>query len=106
MLSSSSLLLLLLLLLGVAQIHGDATLTTVDFNSIAIDDLCHHADDFDYCKSFIGDLVEMEEQSRSSGIKQPYLRRAAGRRHLNEKLPTNSEEEREKARKTQSQSEF
>ena len=94
MLSSSSLLLLLLLLLGVAQIHGDATLTTVDFNSIAIDDLCHHADDFDYCKSFIGDLVEMEEQSRSSGIKQPYLRRAAGRRHLNEKLPTNSEEER------------
>jgi len=95
MLSSSSLLLILLLLLGVAQIHGDATVTTVDSNSIAIEDLCHHADDFDHCKSFIGGLVEMEEQSRSSSIKQPYLRRAAGRRHLNKKqqLP-NSEEER------------
>jgi len=94
MLSSS----LLILLFGVVQIiiiHGDATtLTTPDSNPIAIDDLCHHADDFDYCKSFIDGLVEMEEQQRSHDhIKQPYLRRSSTttRRQLNETQSPNEE---------------
>ena len=85
MLSSKS---LLILLLGIAQIHGNATLTTSHSDKpIAIDDLCHHADDFDYCKSFIGRLVKMEEE-RSLDIdtaKQTHLRRGAStRRQLDE----------------------
>jgi hypothetical protein len=78
MLLLSSILLLILLLLG-----GAANSTTVDSTSIAIEDLCHYADDFYYCKSFIGELVEMEEQSRRSVI-QPYLRQASAGRHLDE----------------------
>ena len=94
MLSSS----LLILLFGVVQIHGDATsitLSTPDSNPIAIDDLCHHADDFHYCKSFIdGLVVEMEEQQRSHDhvVKQPYLRRASTTtRQLNETQSPNEE---------------
>jgi len=93
MLLSSS---LLILLFGVVQIHGDATsitLTTPDSNPIAIDDLCHHADDFAYCKSFIDGLVEMEEQqSHDHVVKQPYLRRASTTtRQLNETQSPNEE---------------
>ena len=87
---------LLILLMGPAQIHGGATLTTPDFNPIAIDALCHHSDDFDHCISFISRLVEMEEQqSRSNNANQPYLRRdAARRRQLDEKQsPNNNNEE-------------
>ena len=68
MLSSKSWLILVLLLGSIAQIFGNATLTTPDSNQpVVIDDLCHHADDFDYCKSFIdGLLVKMEEQQHWS----------------------------------------
>ena len=87
--------LLLILLLGVVQIHGDAMLlTTLDSNPIAIDELCHHADDFDYCKSFIGGVIEMEEQQSHDRVKQPYLRRAStATRQLNQMpSPKNNEE--------------
>ena len=93
MIFATSLLRILLQLFFVAQIHGDATTLTmtVDSNySIAIEDLCHYADDFVYCKTFIERLVEMEEQSR--GTTYPYLRRAT-RRHLDEELK--SEERRD-----------
>ena len=87
MIFATSLLRILLQLFFVAQIHGDATTLTmtVDSNySIAIEDLCHYADDFVYCKTFIERLVEMEEQSRrSTTYSYTYLRRAT-RRHLDE----------------------
>ena len=83
MLSSMSLL-ILVLLLGIAQFHGNAALATSNSDQpVAIDDLCHHADDYDYCKSFIDRLlVKMEEEQRSRDtVKHTHhLRQASGRR--------------------------
>lgn len=84
---------LLILLLGPAQMHVDATLRTLDSNPIAIDALCHHSDHFDHCKTYISGLVEMEEQQIHNVAKQPYLRRAAARRQLDEKESPNDDEE-------------
>ncbi len=86
MLLSSS---LLILLLGSAPMHvGATTLTAPDSNPIAIDALCHHSDDFDYCKSYISRLVEMEKQQSRNIEEQPYLRR----RQLDEEQSPDNEE--------------
>lgn len=95
MIFDTSLLRILLQLFLVAQIHGNATTLTmtVDSNySITIEDLCHYADDYVYCKNFIARLLETEEQSRGTTYPYPYLRRAT-RRHLDEELK--SEERRD-----------
>jgi metal transporter CNNM len=68
---------LLLVLLGACQSLG-AILMIHAGSNFAVDDLCHHADDFDYCAAFIDGLVEKELQSHN-------LRRGAARRQLNEK---------------------
>ena len=102
MLSTSSLHFLLLLCF-VAQIHGDAiwTIKAMDDSnhySITIEELCHHADDFEDCRNFIGRLlIEMEteqEQSRRDGdgtlFTYHHLPKAKIRRRINEK--SNSDE--------------
>ena len=100
MLSTSSLHFLLLLCF-VAQIHGDAiwTIKAMDDSnhySITIEELCHHADDFDDCRNFIGRLLieEKEEQSRRDGdgtlFTYHHLPKAKIRRRINEK--SNSDE--------------
>ena len=98
----SSSLRFLLLLCFVAQIRGDAmwTIKAMDDSnhySITIEELCHHADDFEDCRNFIGRLIEMEteqEQSRRDGdgtlFTYHHLRKAKIRRRINEK--SNSDE--------------
>ena len=82
---------LIILVLLATFLKNSATLRTHhDFNSVSIGNLCLHADDFYYCKSYIGKLVSKTEGNGT----QPYLRRTVSgsrRRQLDETPIQNDE---------------